>query len=190
MRDSVLSTGQSPLADSSIATPGGFSEGRSGEPTHVSQADPHTSVIEIRDADVDIQEIMLRIRKNRAVHKPLAPSAAVLGRARMAQRRKKILASLKELQARIRDYGVVKSHKHGWIARVDLFIKRSIRKLVQRHILQQHRVHLKLHTVLGQLVQYLQDEDVSLRACIDQAERKSRDRSERKTRSRPRDDSQ
>ena len=189
MRDSVLSTGQS-HAHSSIATPEGFSVGRSDEPTHVSQADPDTSVIEIRDADVDIQEIMLRIRKNRAIHKPLAPSAAVLGRARMAQRRKKILASLKELQARIRDYGVVESHKQGWLARVDLFVKRSIRKLVQRHILQQHRVHLKLHTVLGQLVQYLQDEDLSIRACIDQAEREFRDKTSKKTRSRQRDDSQ
>jgi hypothetical protein len=131
------------------------------------------AVIEIRDPEIDVQAIMAQIRQQKASRGPLPPSAASLGRVRMAQQRKKIVASLKELKARIRDYGVIDSHKKGWLGLVDLFIKRSVRKLVQRHILQQHRVHLKLHTVLDQLIQYLQDEDVSIRLCIDQSERQS-----------------
>jgi hypothetical protein len=149
-----------------------------GEPAYELTVDASfredSGIFEIRDPDIDVQEIMARIRQQEASREPLPPSAAALGRKRMARQRKKIVASLKELKARIRDYGVVESHKKGWLGQVDLFIKRSIRKLVQRHILQQHRVHLKLHTLLDQLIQYLQDEDVSIRGCIDQAERQSR----------------
>ena len=128
-------------------------------------------IIEIRDPQIDVERIMSQIRKNGDRRRTLPPSAAALGRARMARQRKKILASLKELRTRIRDYGMVETHKNGWRARFDLFIKRSIRTLFRRHILQQHRLHLKLHTVLDQLIRYLQDEDVAVRACIDQAER-------------------
>jgi hypothetical protein len=144
------------------------------EPAGDSQAlTEDAGIIEIRDPDIDVQEIMARIRLSTQSREPLPPSAAALGRTRMARERKKIIASLKELKARIREYGVVESHKQSWVGRVDLFIKRSIRKLVQRHILQQHRIHLKLHTVLDQLIQYLQDEDVCIRACIDQAEQQA-----------------
>jgi hypothetical protein len=137
-----------------------------------SSANPceHHGIIEIRDPEIDVQDIMARIRRNRQRRQVIPLSSAALGRARMAKRRKQIMISLKELQSRIRDYGVVESHKQGFAARLDLFFKRFIRKLIQRHILQQHRLHLKLHTVLGQLVQYLEAEDVSLRTCIDHAE--------------------
>src|SRR5262245_9796578 len=134
---------------------------------------PETDVIEIRDPEIDIQEIVTVIRRRSVRRKPLPPSAASLGRAQMARQRKRIIVSLKELKSRIRDFGVVESHKQGWLAKVDLFAKRSVRKLMQRHILQQHRIHLKLHTVLDQLIQYLQDEDVNLRACVDRAEREA-----------------
>jgi hypothetical protein len=127
-------------------------------------------IVEIRDPEIDVQDIMARIRRNRKHRQVIPLASAALGRAQMAKRRKQIMVSLKELQARIRDYGVIESHKQGFVARLDLFVKRFIRKLIQRHILQQHRLHLKLHTVLGQLVQYLEAEDVSLRTCIDHAE--------------------
>jgi hypothetical protein len=134
-------------------------------------------IIEIRDPHIDVQELMVRIRQQHAIRESLPPSAAAFGRVRLARQRKKILVSLKELKSRIRDYGVVETHKQGWLATIDLLIKRTLRKIVQRHILQQHRVHLKLHTVLDQLIQYLQDEDVCLRACIDRAEKYCESRS-------------
>jgi hypothetical protein len=128
-------------------------------------------IIEIRDPDIDLQQIIASIQQNSAIRKPLPPSAAALGRVRMAKRRKSIIASLKELKGRIRDYGVVESHRQGWLRVVDLFIKRTLRQVIRRHILQQHRIHLKLHTVLDQLINYLEADDISIRACIDQAER-------------------
>jgi hypothetical protein len=127
-------------------------------------------ILEIRDPALDVPDIMGRIRHAMRLRTELPPLAAAVGKVKMAGRRKELLASLRELQERIRDYGVVETHKKGWRARLDLFFKRGIRRFMQRHILQQHRIHLKLHTVLRQLILYLQEEDNCLRACLEQAE--------------------
>jgi hypothetical protein len=127
-------------------------------------------VIEIRDPAIDVPGIMERIRQGMLLRTELPPLAAAAGKVKMAGRRKELLARLRALQERMRDYGIVQTHKEGWKARLDLFFKRSIRRFIQRHILQQHRIHLKLHTVLQQLILYLQEEDNCLRACLQQAE--------------------
>jgi hypothetical protein len=136
--------------------------------------DEVAGVIEIRDPDIDIEHIMSRIRRSGSKRARLPATRAAHGYARLAQCRKKIRALNKELKARMRDYGLVQSHRVGWLRRIDLFVKRTVRKLIQRHVLQQHRIHLKLHTLLTQLSSYLEDEDVNFRAYIDHAERTGR----------------
>jgi hypothetical protein len=133
--------------------------------------------IEIRDPAIDIEQLVSQIRANLARRRPLPPLASALGRVRMSNQRLKLLASITDLQRRMREYGMVESHKDGWLRRIDLVIKRSIRRLMLRHILQQHRIHLKLHTVLDQLISYLQDEDNCVRACVDQVQRQCDERS-------------
>ncbi len=125
----------------------------------------------IRGAEIDGQDLLERIRESQAQRVPLPTLAAAMGRLRMHEQRQKILTSIKDLQDRVRDCGLVETRRRGWIAALELLIKKSIRKVFFRHFLQQHRVHLKLVTVLSQLVQYLDEHDRCLRTCIDQSDR-------------------
>ena len=70
----------------------------------------------------------------------------------------------------MRDCGLVASHRTGLLGRVDLLVKRGIRKLFQRHLLQQHRVHLKLMNFLGRVLDYLESEDRVIRLRLDRCE--------------------
>jgi hypothetical protein len=145
------------------------------EISEATSGDELFDIIEIRDPEIDVHEIVDRIRMNMARRKQLPPLAAAFGRVKAADQRQKLLASIKELRTRIREYGMVDSHKGGWLTRLDVFVKKTIRRLMLRHILQQHRIHLKLHTVLDQLVQYLEDEDNCLRTCVDRVQRQCQD---------------
>ncbi len=129
----------------------------------------------VRATEIDDEELLGRIRENLAKRAPLSPVAAALGRARMSDKRQQILTSIKALQERVRDCGLVDSHRTGWIARLEIFIKKSIRKLFFRHLLQQHRVHLKLVKVLNQLTQYLEDQDHCMRVCLEESDRQCQD---------------
>ena len=128
-------------------------------------------------AEIDGQDLLRRIHANRAQRLLLPPAAAALGRAKMLEQRRKILTSIRDLQDRVRDCGRVRCHRTGWIAALEILVKKIIRKVFFRHFLQQHRVHLKLVTVLGQLTRYLEDEDACLRSCIDQSDRQRQEAS-------------
>ncbi len=108
----------------------------------------------VRATEIDDEELLGRIRENLAKRAPLSPVAAALGRARMSDKRQQILTSIKALQERVRDCGLV-----------DFF----------RHLLQQHRVHLKLVKVLNQLTQYLEDQDHCMRVCLEESDRQCQD---------------
>ncbi len=119
---------------------------------------------------IDREEILERVRTNAAKRSPLPHPAAVIGRAHLQEERQAILQSLKDLQHSMRDCGLVDSHRKGLLGRVDLHIKRAVRKLFQRHLLQQHRVHLKLMKFLGRVLDYLETEDRVIRLRLDRCE--------------------
>jgi hypothetical protein len=137
-------------------------------PNQFDQAD----ILVIRDPEIDQDEVWHQVRQSLAEREELPPLAASLGTARMRQKRAKLTKTLKDLQEKMRDYGIVESHRTGWRAAVELFIKKTLRKVVLRHILQQQRVHLKLHNLLNQVVQYLEEQDQCFRACIDLSDRR------------------
>ena len=89
----------------------------------------------------------------------------------MCEERQALIRSLAELQRSMRDCGLVASHRRGWLGRLDRIIKRGLRKLFFRHLLQQHRVHLKLAKFLSRLIQHLEAQDQSFRKCLDLCER-------------------
>lgn len=125
----------------------------------------------IRDAGIDEQELLGRIRTNAASRAPLPHAAAAIDRARMQAERQALLALVQDLRRSVRDVGLVASRRTGWMAALDLFVKRCARKLVARHLLQQQRVNLKLLKVCDRLVAYLEDHDLSMRQCLDHSER-------------------
>jgi hypothetical protein len=124
-----------------------------------------------RAPGLDERELMHRIHTNGARRGPLPQVAASLGLARLADERQQLLNAVKDLQGRMRDCGSIPSRRHGWVAAIERFVKKSVRRLLLRHHLQQHRVHLKLAKVLNQLVRYLEYHDDCVRACLDQTER-------------------
>jgi len=63
----------------------------------------------VRATEIDDEELLGRIRENLAKRAPLSPVAAALGRARMSDKRQQILTSIKALQERVRDCGLVDS---------------------------------------------------------------------------------
>jgi hypothetical protein len=130
-------------------------------------------IVAIRDPEVDVAEILRRIRHNMAVRQRLPPLAAALGRARMAEERHKLRKAILDVQERMEDLGKVDTHQAGWLASIDLTVKKLVRKLINRHLHQQQLVHERLVLVLDQIVGYLDDQDQCLRTCIDQAQRQT-----------------
>jgi hypothetical protein len=120
---------------------------------------------------LDRKEVLQRVRANVAKRVPLSHPAAAIGQARMRQERQALLRSLAELQRSMRHCGLVASHRRGWLGRLDRLIKRGLRKLFFRHLLQQHRVHLKLAKFLSRLIEHLEAQDQSFRLCLDLCER-------------------
>jgi hypothetical protein len=128
----------------------------------------------IRDPEIDVPELVRRIRADMAVRSQLPPLAAALGMVRLAEQRNALLTSLKDLQRRIREYGRIGSRQQGWRARLQLFIKRAVRKLILRHVLQQRRVHVRLGDILQQLTVYLEEQDRYYRSSLDLSDRQWR----------------
>jgi hypothetical protein len=135
---------------------------------------PEPEVICIRDPEINVAHLVGRIRADMAVRSQLPPLAAALGMVRLAEQRNALLTSLKDLQRRIREYGRIGSRQQGWRARLQLFIKRTVRKLILRHVLQQRRVHVRLLDILQQFTVYLEEQDRYYRAAVDLSERQWR----------------
>lgn len=131
---------------------------------------PEQEVLIIHGEDGDSFDLLQRARENLERRTTLPPLAAAMGFQRMSAQRRQILSGLKSLQESVGDCGRVRSRRSGWLARLELFFKKCIRKLIFRHLLQQHRVHLRMLKVLQQLSLYLEDEDQCLRACIDHSD--------------------
>jgi hypothetical protein len=137
-------------------------------PRNVNQAAEPSFII---GADgVDRQDLLRAIRENASRRLPVPHAAAALGRAHMDEERQNLVNALRELKRAMRDYGVVETRRPGWLGAIELFVKRSVRKLFLRHLLQQHRVHLKLTKFLGRVITYLEVYDESLRTNLDHCE--------------------
>jgi hypothetical protein len=120
---------------------------------------------------VDREELLRAIRESASRRRPLPHAAAALGRAHLEEERQTLVEALRELKGAMRDYGLVETRRPGWLGAVESFVKRSIRKLFLRHVLQQHRVHLKLTKFLGRVITYLEVCDESWRTNLDHCAR-------------------
>jgi hypothetical protein len=138
--------------------------------TTADSIDP-ADVLVIRNPELDSSAIEEQIRRNMVNRRELPPVYAMMGNTKMAAERRQIVASVHELKRRVRDCGLVATHRPGWKGKIELWVKKSLRRLVFRHLLQQHRVHLKLMSVLDQMVDYLEEQDRCLRMCLDGTER-------------------
>ncbi len=132
-------------------------------------------VIEIRDPEIDVADVMRRIRQNMAVREQLPPLAAALGQTRLLEERTKLRKTIEELHARVNNYGSVDTLRNGWKAKAELLAKRFIRKVLGRTIAQQQEVHSKLLDAIYQLAGYLEQQDEVLRQRFDQCDRQIRD---------------
>jgi hypothetical protein len=142
--------------------------------TTVTQVE-NQGVIEIRDPEIDVADVMRRIRQNMAVREQLPPLAAALGQTRLFEERNKLRKTIEELHARVNNYGSVDTLRIGWKAKAELLVKKCIRKVLGRTIAQQQEVHSKLLDAIYQLAGYLDRQDEVLRQRFDQCDRQIRD---------------
>ena len=98
-------------------------------------------IIEIRDPEIDVAAVMQQIRQNMTARAKRPPLAAMLGRARLAEERAKLRQAIHEFHARVNNYGAVDTRRTGWRGKLELFVKRCIRKVFARYIAQQQEVH-------------------------------------------------
>ena len=127
-------------------------------------------VIEIRDPEIDVRDIMQRIRRNMAIREKLPPLAAALGRTRLSEERAKFRKMILELHAFVNNYGTLDSRRTGWKAKAELLIKKCARKVFARYIAQQQEVHAKLLEAIYQLAGYLDQLDDVLHQRFDQCD--------------------
>jgi hypothetical protein len=132
-------------------------------------------VIEIRDPDIDVADIMQRIRRNMASREKLPPLAAALGRTRLDQERAKLRKTIEALHARVNNYGSLDTRRAGWKGKVELLVKKCIRKGVARYIAQQQEVHAQFLEAIYQLIRYLDQQEEVLQQRFDQCDRPLRD---------------
>jgi hypothetical protein len=134
-------------------------------------------VIEIRDPEINVVEIMKRIRHNMAIREKLPPLPAALGQARLFEERQKLRITIQDLHARVLNYGAVETLRTGWRGKAELLVKKCIRKVLRRYLAQQHEVHEKLMDAIYQLVGYFDQQDEVLRHRFDQCDRQTQDKS-------------
>jgi hypothetical protein len=134
---------------------------------------PESDLLLVCKSTLDAQDLHQRIQANQRQRRLLPPLAASLGRRRQQEQRRHLLYCIRDLQQAVRQCGRVRSRRTGWLAQGELLIKRCLRKLFARHLLQQQRVQLRLIKVLNQLAAYLEDEDQCLRAGLDYCEQRS-----------------
>ena len=128
-------------------------------------------VIEIRDSEIDVADLMQRIRRNMAIREKLPPLAAVLGRTRLGQERVKLRKTIEELHARVNNYGSLDTRRSGWKGKVELLIKKCIHKVIGRYIAQQQEVHAQFLEAIYQLARYLDQQEDVLQQRFDQCDR-------------------
>jgi CheY-like chemotaxis protein len=143
-------------------------------PTRTTEID-NQGVIEIRDPELDVAELMRRIRQNMAVREKQPPLAALLGQARLLEERQALRRTIGELHARVNNYGSIDSLRTGWRARAEVFVKKCIRKLLGRYVAQQQEVHNALLAVIYQLTGYLDRQDEVLGQRFDQCDHQFHD---------------
>lgn len=108
------------------------------------------AVIEIRDPEIDVGDLLQRIRRNLATREELPP--VVLPPDRLRMQHEALVRAVAAVRQAAERYGIVSSAKGGWRGRAEVFLKRCIRKLVRRHIDQQSEVHWNLVALLEQMV--------------------------------------
>jgi hypothetical protein len=133
----------------------------------VTEVENH-GVIEIRDPEIDVADIMQRIRRNMAVREKLPPLATVLGRTRLGQERVKFRKAIEEVHARVNNYGSLETRRTGWKGKVEILVKRCVRKVIGRYIAQQQEVHAQVLEALYQLARYLDEQEDVLQQRFDQ----------------------
>lgn len=143
-------------------------------PTAVTEVE-NQGVIEIRDPEIDVADIMRRIRQNMAVRAKLPPLAAALGQGRLLEARRDLRKAIEELHARVNNYGTVDTRRMGWIGKAELLLKKCLRKLIGRYIAQQQEVHSRLLQTVYHLAGYLDQQEEVLRQRFDQCDRPKED---------------
>jgi hypothetical protein len=132
-------------------------------------------VIEIRDPEIDIAKVMRQIRHKMALREKLPPLPAALGQARLFEERKKLRTIIQELHARVLNYGAVDTRRAGWRGKMELFVKKCIRRVFARYLAQQQEVHAKLMEAIYQLAKYFEQQDEVLRLRFDQCDHQMRE---------------
>lgn len=127
-------------------------------------------VIEIYDPDINVADLMERIRASMAGRTELPPLSAAIGRGPLLEERRNLLQEIRDLKERMQTLGIVDTQQSGWRARLELWLKKIIRKCINRHLHQQQQIHERLLTMLDQLVAFLDVQDRLISARFDQLE--------------------
>lgn len=124
-------------------------------------------IIEIRDPEINVQEIMSRIRENMAHRKiqGISLNAMALSEERLALR-----AAHEHLKLKVHYYGTIGEPAIGWKGKIQFFFKRVIRRLIQRHIDQEREVQEAMLRLIERLIPYLDQAQYSAE-CIRRIEK-------------------
>ena len=128
------------MSDSKNSSPGGLSQLRLDE------------VISIRDPDIDVQEILKKIRANIENRKSQIPSLSTL---MISEERLALRAAHESLRIRVKGYGEIGIATPGLKGKISFFIKRVVRKLIRRHIDQERDVQEGMLRFIERLIPYL-----------------------------------
>ncbi len=124
-------------------------------------------LIESSGPELDVHGLLARARVNLEARGSLPQTIAAHGQARLRDERDRLLQTLDDLHRRMDDLGRVETRHTGAKGKFDLWAKRLVRRLINRHLHQQRLVHEALTDTLHQLVRYLDFQDQALRACLD-----------------------
>jgi hypothetical protein len=114
--------------------------------------DDLNQIIEIRDPNLDVQDIMRKIRENMASRDTQLKSigAWILSEDRLALR-----AAHESLRQRVQVYGHLGMPEPGLKGKISFFIKRVIRRVIKRHIDQEKDVQEAMLRFVERLIPYL-----------------------------------
>jgi FkbM family methyltransferase len=109
-------------------------------------------IIEIRDPEIDLHDLLQRIRRNLGYREELPP--VVRPPDHLMMQHQGLAHALGAVRRAVESYGTIESERSGLIAKAKRFLKRCIRKAIRRHVDQQIDVHWKLFALLEQMLEH------------------------------------
>jgi hypothetical protein len=131
-------------------------------------SDGISGIIEIQDPEINVEEILGQIREKMAHRKQTDFNFLQIT---LAEDRIGVRDALTKLKMKIETYGSIGEPGPGLKGKAIFWVKRIVRKLIQRHIQQEKEALEQTVRLIERLIPYLDEQTRQIANCLNRLEK-------------------